>query len=109
MRVLLQGWRAPLHGYVEWLANPLLIIGWIATLRGYGRVAQATAWATVAAMLGFLFRHKLPLPGGGAITSYGPGYWLWVLSGLTLLLAQRRGLPGRSSTILSSEKSARIF
>ncbi len=96
-RVLLQGWRGLTAGYVEWLANPLLLLTWVLTLRRHRSPSLASlisATATVALMLVFLCRQTLRLPSGSAdaaaILTYGVGYWLWLVSGLTGLIANWR-------------------
>jgi hypothetical protein len=94
-RLLLQGWRGLPAGYVEWLANPLLIISWMLALGGVRFHSAVTAWLSVCLMLAFLLRPDLKLPGGhpdATIVSYGPGYWLWLASALLMVIATGDGL-----------------
>jgi hypothetical protein len=89
-RLLLQGWRAMPGGYVEWLANPALLISWAACASGRRFLAIASACTAVALMLVFLCRRNLETPlsaSGMTVVAYGPGYWLWLGSALLMVVA----------------------
>lgn len=86
-RLLLQGWKG---GYVDWLANPVLLISWAAAVRGRRLLSMAGACVAATLMLVFMFRRTLELPGPGStvtIVSHGPGYWLWLGSALLMIAA----------------------
>jgi len=94
-RLLLQGWRGLGHGYVEWLANPVMLAGWLLAITGQRRLAAAAALAALALMLVFACRVMLNMPLAGhtsAVTSLRAGYWLWVGSALTLSASNGRYL-----------------
>jgi hypothetical protein len=94
-RVLLQGWRAVPHGYVEWCANPALFLSWATVLRRPG-ISLALAGSAGVLMLIFLFRDTFFLPGAAAATvivSHGGGYWFWVGSALLMVVAHARAVP----------------
>jgi hypothetical protein len=101
-RMLLSGWRAVPHGYVEWCANPALFLSWAAAFPGRRpRLSLAAACASAALMLMFLFRRILTVPSAGTaltITSHGSGYWLWLGSALLMVVAARGLSRDRPST-----------
>jgi hypothetical protein len=94
-RVLLEGWRALPHGYIEWCANPALFLSWATVLRHRPAISLAAACVSAALMLMFLSRRALALPGAGpdpAIISSGAGYWLWLGSALLMVVAGSRAV-----------------
>ncbi len=95
--LLLRGWRGLSSGYVEWLANPLLMASWIAAVRGKLPLASGCAGLAAALMLVFAFRHVLAQ--NVHIASSGPGYWLWLASALLMTAAcGSAGPPGGSAS-----------
>ncbi len=93
-RLLLQGWRGVPLGYVEWLANPALLVSWIAAGRAHCRLSAASACCAATLMLAFLARRTLASPfsaSGTQIVSHGAGYWLWLGSALLMVVANIRG------------------
>ena len=98
--LLLFGWLGLFSGVFAWLANPLLVIGWILFIR---RRYRAGLWTTIAAllfMLSFLLHTTIQsseAPTYSKITGYGPGYWLWVASGASLLSSNVLAVTLRSS------------
>lgn len=88
-RLLLRGWEGVSAGYPEWLANPLLLASWLCTLGRFPRVGTGCAALALGLMLLFPLRDSLTLPVSGSpvplhpITP-GPGYWLWLASGLAM-------------------------
>lgn len=84
--LLMLGWLSILTGGgFSWLANPLLLAGWFCLS---GRVYRG---ALVACLGALTLMGALPLVGTAPvstegtpieITSYGPGYWLWIISAI---------------------------
>jgi len=92
-RLLLYGWQAVAHGYIEWLANPALLASWVLALVGRRSPSLGAAGIALALMLVFLSRRTLELPAGPAALAYGAGYWLWLGSALLMLLGPTSLLP----------------
>lgn len=93
--LLLQGWRGLADGYIEWLANPLLLLGWLAVVRRRPYPAAASALAAIGLMLLFLDRgplHWAAQPGTHA-AHRAVGFWLWLASAVCLLCAAGCSLP----------------
>ena len=92
-RLLLQGWQAIANGYVEWLANPLLLYGWLALARRQDFRAALAGGTANALMLVFLLHGPVRLPGvrNPVHLTPGPGYWLWVGSAALILVASLCG------------------
>lgn len=101
--LLLIGWMGALaSGYIEWLANPLLLCSWICALRKRYWLAVGSAALALTLILSFLRRSEVVWTGDNgdrtaAIQGYGFGYWLWsgsaaimVIAGLALLARQLR-------------------
>ena len=101
--LLMVGWMGVMLGYVEWLANPLLLWSWIASYFNRPRASGLAALCAFGLALMFLRRHDLPKgdQSGGtmAILSLGPGYWLWLASALIMVVANAdeliNGLKGK--------------
>lgn len=95
-QILLQGWKALRLGYVEWLANPLLLLAWILSVSHRAMLrpwALASASGALLLMLGFAARHELIVVAQPVrIVSHGVGYWLWITSAV---LAIGAGLIGK--------------
>lgn len=74
---------------LTWLANPMLIAAWFT----YKRRLKTSMWfsvvATLLALSFLLFDSVLANENGQAqqIISYRIGYWLWVMSCVTMLVA----------------------
>ena len=80
-------WPAALGATLTWLANPLLCCGWI-TLKDNPKRAAGLGLLATALSLSFLAFDKVIADEAGhyrRVTEYGPGYWLWVSSCLTML------------------------
>ena len=107
--VLLQGWRGIPLGYVEWLANPLLLLCWIAAWRSSLRLCAAFGLVTLVLMLVpcahlVFFGSRF----GGHRLQLEPGYFLWVACDLCMLGAAGCGLPAeRKLQILGYRGRAR--
>ena len=97
------GWMGVMVGYVEWLANPLLLWSWIASYFNRPRISGFAALCALGLALMFLLRHDLPSGHQSgetlAIVSRGPGYWLWLVSILIMVIANAdeliNGLKGK--------------
>lgn len=86
--LLLMGWLGLPAGEFTWLANPLMLLGWVLFLRKAHRYAVLFALIALALMLSFMFRKTIvssEAPTYSRIIGYGRGYWLWVASGAALL------------------------
>jgi hypothetical protein len=101
--LLLIGWMGTIaSGYIEWIANPLLLYSWASALHKRYWQAVGSAVLALTLILSFLRRAEVVWTGDNgsrtvAIRGYGFGYWLWVASaaimvtaGLALLARQLR-------------------
>lgn len=94
-QLLLRGWNGVPLGYVEWLANPALLVSWATAACAYRRASMASACCAAALMLVFLSRRTLVSAFSASATPIlcrGAGYWLWLGSALLMVLANVRGL-----------------
>jgi hypothetical protein len=99
--LLLVGWRGVSCGYVEWLANPVLVISWIMSVSRYRAGSAVLALTACGLMVTFLCRSSLQLPGAGpgvAVVSYRAGYWLWVMSAALMVLGHGSALIKKGPT-----------
>lgn len=89
--VFLLGWSALISGGagIAWLANPLLILAWIMLNKNLKFAMVLSVFAMLLSLSFLLFDSIVDNEGGGAhqITSYKAGYWLWVASNITMLIA----------------------
>ena len=82
--LLTVGWLGVFTGVYAWLANPTLLIAWLAMWSPAHRIYSLGA--SVVAMLlalSFLLHDNILADEAGnraMITGYGPGYWLWISS-----------------------------
>jgi hypothetical protein len=111
--LLATGWMGVLIGYLEWIANPLILYSWTSALRK--RVVPALLASTSAAglILSFLLRKKMDWPGmetdtNPDIQGYAAGYWLWLVSALVMVVASgiELVLGQRKTKIAQSGQSA---
>ncbi|HNU32606.1 MAG TPA: hypothetical protein PKN75_03360 [Bacteroidia bacterium] len=94
--VLLLGWFAVFSGGagLVWLANPLLIASWLT----FKTKLKWSMWFSVGATLislWFLLFDSIHASETGQhqqIVSYKAGYWLWVLSNVTMLVGTFAGM-----------------
>lgn len=73
---------------LPWLANPILIIAWM-IFKKKPKASLILSIISFLLMLSFLFFDEIidnEAPTTAKITSYGLGYWLWVLSSLLLVV-----------------------
>jgi hypothetical protein len=82
--LLLFGWLAVFEGVLAWLANPALFVAWI-TMWFRPTFAAAAAVVSLLFSLSFLGIHTIPPD--PRVISHGPGYWIWVLSIVSALVA----------------------
>lgn len=87
--LLLFGWFSVSTTMVAWLANPALILAWVVMRRNDDRVG-ATCFSLAAFGLSASFLVHDEVVGNSAghlsvITSYGPGFWLWLGSTIAAL------------------------
>lgn len=88
--LLMIGWLAVLGGMIAWLANPLLLAGWAVLACRLRGLAAVFAVAALACSSSFMLYQTMWINEAGAeapITGYGLGYWLWLASAATLLVA----------------------
>ncbi|MBV9912937.1 MAG: hypothetical protein JOZ93_10170 [Sinobacteraceae bacterium] len=108
--LLLHGWRGLADGYVEWLANPLLLLGWLAVVRRWLHAAFALGLAALGLMLLFLGRgplHWASQP-GTHVVHRAVGFWLWVASAACVLYAAGCSLlPAGKAQILRIDRRDR--
>lgn len=88
--LLTAGWVGIFDGVFAWLANPLIAMAWGFYL---ARKHRAGAWSAAAATilaLSFLMHAQIissSAPTYSTITGYGLGYWLWIASAASVLVA----------------------
>jgi hypothetical protein len=94
--LLLIGWLGPAVGVFAWLANPALVIAWIAMVAGASsEEAICPAMAALLLALSFLLHRTITVNEAGhfdRITGYGWGYWLWLGSAATAFVGCLAGL-----------------
>jgi hypothetical protein len=86
------GWMGLLEGYVEWIANPLMLYSWFCAFRQRYWPAVTNAAVALVLMLVFLSRSEVVWVGDNgtlhaAIHAYGLGYWLWLASAAIMVIA----------------------
>lgn len=92
--------RNPVGATFAWLANPVLFFAFIAVRRD-ARMALKLSLVSTILMLSFLLYGRIldnEAGGYATITAYGAGYWLWVLSSVTILagsIVLMRRSPGK--------------
>jgi hypothetical protein len=86
--LLVMGWLGLFTGVVAWLANPALAAAWILILfaRRFDKSAVLAALCAVGLALSFLLHRTLIRDEAGNLANI-TGYWLWVASAATALLA----------------------
>jgi hypothetical protein len=89
-RVLITGWAGMFVGGVmlTWLANPLILIAWITVYKS-PKISNACSIISSVLMLSFLYYKQIynhQDEWTSDITKYGLGYYLWVVSGVTMVI-----------------------
>jgi hypothetical protein len=82
-------------GIFEWLANPVLVAAWVFSFAGKNKIALLLGIVASGLMLAFLFRHTIVANEAGhhkQIVGYGAGYWLWLTSGVLVIVSGATGL-----------------
>ncbi len=85
--LLLIGWLGVTQGVIAWLANPLLVVGWVLLGSRQQRAATLCAAAATLCAASFLLCKTILTDEGGnhsRIVGYGLGYWLWLASTVVL-------------------------
>ncbi|MBW8863508.1 MAG: hypothetical protein JF609_01015 [Verrucomicrobia bacterium] len=80
------GW---LGGYFCGLANPLIFAVWIASKKAAHFFVIVGGIFACALCLTFLFHHTILMDEGGnkaTIVGLGPGFWLWLLSPVLMVV-----------------------
>jgi hypothetical protein len=101
--VLMAGALGIFQGYIEWFASPLLLWSWLASYFNRPRASGLTAIVAFGFALIFLRRHELIWSTESHVTTQilgtGPGYWLWLMSILMMVIANAdeliNGLQGK--------------
>lgn len=84
------GWLSLFNGIIAWLANPLLIAGWVMLRLHRERAAALFAVTALACSSSFLLCQTIITAEAGSperIDGYGLGYWLWLASPAVLVAA----------------------
>jgi hypothetical protein len=92
-------------GIFEWLANPVLLAAWVFSLAGKNKIALLLGSLASALKLAFLFRQTIiasEAPTYAKIIGHGAGYWLWVTSGMLVIVSATIGLMKERQPILIS-------
>lgn len=79
----LLGWADLSRDGTSWIANPILLISWIFLLVKQPKIAAFLGLLSVAAALYYFTETEITVNEAGhksPITSYGPGYYLWLAS-----------------------------
>src|SRR5262245_49861927 len=88
--LFLLGWGALISGGagIALLANPLLISSWILLNKNLKLAMFLSVFATLLSLSFLFFGSIIDNEGGQAhqIISYKPGYWLWTLSNVSMLI-----------------------
>jgi hypothetical protein len=96
--ILLFGWMSiPLApdslANLAWLANPALVVAWVATLAREKAFAIAASAVALALAASFMLARDVVTNSGGfsfPITGYRMGYWVWLASMTVALIAAIR-------------------
>ena len=98
--LLLVGPMGVLVGYLEWLANPLIWYSWRMAKKGRWRTCAISSLIAVGLVASFLLRDHMEWPlyerdPRPRITGHGLGFWLWLVSALSMLAAAGTRYMGR--------------
>lgn len=87
--VFIIGWAGVVFGGagLTWLANPLMVLSWYLTLKDSKHSFKISLVATLICLSFLFFAEVLSDEEGHyrQITSYEPGYWLWLSSSAVML------------------------
>jgi hypothetical protein len=93
--LLVFGWLGIPFGYLMWIANPLLYASWYCCLCNKYEKALLCSLIALVLMLSFLLCKRVVVgdsPMYSVIIGYGVGYYLWVASGVLVVIAGFLGL-----------------
>ena len=88
--LLLLGWFGISAGYLEWLANPMLLVAWLSIASYRHLSAVGSALLAMGLSIVFSFRDSVitgELDSLARVTELKAGYWLWVVSAVFALSA----------------------
>ena len=86
---LISGVFGLFSGFYCWLANPLIMAVWIAALTKRPLPVICGASLGCVLSLSFLRHHSIMVDGSGTtapIVGLGPGFWLWLLAPLLMVV-----------------------
>ncbi len=94
--LLVFGWNSVLSGEIAWMANPMLLLAWISYVIGKNQISLTFAVISLILMVTFRLRKKFISSEEAStflkIIGYGPGYWLWLSSGVLAFINAVVGL-----------------
>jgi hypothetical protein len=88
--LLFMGWIGIYWDYYAWLANPVLFVSWFYMQKKI-KISFVISVVSCAFMLSFLsyktiLARAMPSVMHSLIVGYGAGYWLWLASGVVMLI-----------------------
>lgn len=86
---LLLGWAEMSGGGIAWMANPLLVTAAFLLLMKKQKASLVISFLALALTLCFLTVKEITVDEAGhqnPITGYGPGYYLWIASCISMIL-----------------------
>ncbi|MCE4065418.1 hypothetical protein LXM63_09940 [Chryseobacterium gleum] len=86
---LLLGWAKMSGGGIAWMANPLLLTAAFLLLMKKPKASLVISFLAFALTLCFLAVKEITVDEAGhqnPITGYGPGYYLWIASCISMIL-----------------------
>ncbi|SHG42768.1 hypothetical protein [Chryseobacterium sp. OV279] len=89
LALFLLGWADVSGDGTSWLANPILLFSWIFLLVKQPKIAAFLGLLSVGVALYYFSETEITVNEAGhksSITSYGPGYYLWLLSCITMFV-----------------------
>jgi hypothetical protein len=94
--LLVTGWLGLLAGIIAWLANPLLLAGWVLFALRQDGIALGLGLAALFCALSFLSVETVLDSDAGyfKVIEYGLGYWLWVASTAVITLGAGLAITG---------------
>jgi hypothetical protein len=93
------GWLGVGAGGTAWLANPCLLLGWVALARRWKPVSIILAASALLLVISFLGVDRViasEVPTYAHVVGYGIGYWLWLASAVALLGANLVDPPAKN-------------
>ncbi|MCT2563061.1 hypothetical protein [Chryseobacterium herbae] len=89
LALFLLGWADLSGDGTSWLANPILLFSWIFLLVKQPKIAAFLGLFSVGVALYYFTETEITVNEAGhksPITSYGPGYYLWLASCVTMFV-----------------------